>query len=617
MCGIVGIQAPADVLQLDGWLDAMNSLQRHRGPDDAGDYRDTDAGFAMAMRRLAILDIAGGRQPMRSADGRYVLVYNGEIYNAEALRREIEDAGESFATDHSDTELLLRLLMREGVACLGRLNGMFAFVLYDSKRRTILAARDRFGIKPFYYVAEGGRFAFASEMKSLVALPFVSRDIDRQALFDYMSLLYVVGERSILSSVRRLPPGHWLQYSLDERRVEIGRWWRLDFAPDESVARREWPERIRDALSRAVVAWSRSDVPVAVSLSGGLDSSAIAAIAAQSGIDVSAYSLGFEGPNEEAWNELPLARKVAGKWGLPHHETVLRPEAVIDALPAMVAALDEPYAGGLPSWFVFEGMGRAVKVGLSGTGGDEMFGNYGKWGPMEGGVLARHFATAQGGGADRFRRSFFERFYYFTDPEKRAVLADGGAGCIDTADVLYGRFRDGAAANPRDGIARLDIETQLPDEFLAMTDRFSMAHSVEARTPFLDNGFVDLVRRIPARLRTRRRDLKGLLREAVAPLLPPELLTAPKKGFVIPLGPWMRGRLRPTVERLLAPDRLRSQDLLSPSFHDRYVRPHLEGQADHTLRVWGALMFQLWHRNLIEGAGGEPVEEPRRATAHA
>lgn len=617
MCGIVGIHAPADASRLDGWLDAMNALQRHRGPDDAGDYRDPAAGFAMAMRRLAILDIDGGRQPMRSADGRYVIVYNGEIYNAEELRRELEAAGETFATDHSDTELLLRLLIRDGASCLGRLNGMFAFALYDSERRTILAARDRFGIKPFYYVAEGGRFAFASEMKSLAALPFVSRDIDRQALFDFMSLLYVAGERSILSSVRRLPPGHCLRYSLDERRVEIGRWWRLDFAPDESVAPREWPERIRDALRCAVVAWSRSDVPVAVSLSGGLDSSAVAAIAAQSGIDVSAYSLGFEGPGEAAWNELPLARKVAGKWGLPHHETVLRPEAVIDALPAMVTALDEPYAGGLPSWFVFEGMGRAVKVGLSGTGGDEMFGNYGKWRPMEGGALTKYLATRQRIGPDRFRRSFFEKFYYFADAEKRAMLADGGAGCIDTADMLYARFQDGAESNLRDRVARLDIETQLADEFLAMTDRFSMAHSVEARTPFLDNEFVDLVRRIPARLRTRRGDLKGLLRDAVAPLLPPELLTAPKKGFVIPLGPWMRGRLRPTVERLLAPDRLRRQNLLSPSFHGRYVRPHLEGQADHTPRVWGALMFQLWHRSFIEGAGGEPIEEPQRAPAHA
>ncbi len=600
------------------WIESMNATQVHRGPDDSGVYFDRRAGLALAMRRLSILDIAGGQQPMCSADGRYVLVYNGEIYNAQEVRKELEAVGEIFATDHSDTELLLRLLMREGAACLGRLNGMFAFALYDAKRRTVLAARDRFGIKPFYYSIESGCFAFASELKSLIALPFVSREINRQALFDFMSLLYVPGERSILSSVRRLSPGHWLEYRLDDHGLETGRWWEHDYTPDKSVTRKEWVLRIREALTRAVVTWSRADVPIAVSLSGGLDSSAIAGIAAQSGIDIRAYSLGFQGPGEEAWNELPLARKVAEKWGIRHHETILRPEAMIETLPAMVHALAEPYAGGLPSWFVFEGMGGTVKVGLSGTGGDEMFGNYGKWQPLEGGPIAkRYFTSPSRVSPGRFRRNFFERFCYFPDADKRAILADACSDCHDTSDILYAHFRAGAAANLRDGVAKLDIGTQLPDEFLMMTDRFSMAHSVEARTPFLDNGLVDLVQRIPACLRTRQGDLKGLLREAVAPLLPPELVTAPKRGFVIPLGPWMRGRLRATVERLLSPDRLRSQGYLMPSFHDLYVRPHLDGAADHTPQVWAALMFQLWHRSFIEGAVGEPLEESRPATARA
>jgi asparagine synthase (glutamine-hydrolysing) len=608
MCGIVGIHAPRDSASIDGWIEAMNATQFHRGPDDAGIHRDRNAGLALAMRRLAILDIAGGRQPMHSEDGRYTLVYNGEIYNAEPLRRELEAAGEIFTTHHSDTEVLLRLLIREGANCLPRLNGMFAFAFYDRERRTLLAARDRFGIKPFYYYAGAGRFAFASELKSLLQLPFVSRDIDRQALFDYLSLMYVPGEQSILSSIRRLPPGHWLEYRLDDGTIRTARWWQLRFRPDRSVAPADWPELIRDALANAVVAWSRSDVPVAVSLSGGLDSSAIAALAAKSGMNVSAHSLGFAGPGEAAWDELPLARKVAGMWGLEHHEVVLRPEAMIDTLPAMVHALDEPYGGGLPSWFVFAGMSQSVKVGLTGTGGDEMFGNYGKWRRLERrGWLAQLFASPGQVSAERFRRSFFERFYYFSDAAKRAVLVDGGADCLDTSDRLHARFRDTEAASLRDGVAGLDIGTQLADEFLLMTDRFSMAHSLEARTPFLDNDLVDLVARIPARIRTRRDDLKGLLREAVAPLLPPELLRAPKRGFVIPLGAWMRGRLRPTVERLLAPERLREQGLLSPAFHESYVRPHLEGRADHTPRVWGALMFELWHRSCIERAGPEAI----------
>jgi len=306
---------------------------------------------------------------------------------------------------------------------------------------------------------------------------------------------------------------------------------------------------------------------------------------------------------------------VARKWGLPHHEIVLRPETMLDALPKMVEALDEPYAGGLPSWFVFAGMAGKVKVALTGTGGDEMFGNYGKWRKLEGGALQRLFSGAQNPpGRDRFRRDFFEKFYYFADADKRAVLADGGAGCRDTAAMMYELLAAARATNLRDGIAGLDIATQLPEEFLLMTDRFSMAHSIEARTPFLDNGLVDLVRRIPAAIRTRRGDLKGLLRAAVAPLLPPELLTAPKKGFVIPLASWLRGRLRPMVEELLSPERLRRQGLFAEAYYTRYVRAHLDGSEDHALQVWAGVMFQLWHRRFIEGRG---LETPPLAKAPA
>ena len=579
----------------------MSARLIHRGPDDHGVFHDESAGLALAMRRLAIIDLAGGAQPMRSPDGRYVLVYNGEIYNATELRRDLEQAGERFATDHSDTEVLLRLLTREGEACLARLNGMFAFAFYDSKQRTILCARDRMGIKPLYFAKAGGRFAFASELKALLQLPFLSREIDGQALFDYLSLLYVPGHQSIFKSIHRLPLGHWLKYSLADGAVKTAPWWRLAHEPDEKVNRAEWPERIRDELRQAVGRWSRSDVPVAVSLSGGLDSSAIAGLAADAGMNVTAYSLGFEGPGEDAWNELPLARKVARKWGLPHHEFVLRPEAIVDALPTMVEALDEPYAGGLPSWFVFASMAGNVKVALTGTGGDEMFGNYGKWQPLEGGALNRVFnSAAYPPSSDRFRREFFETFYYFADGDKRGVLANRGADCRDTADNLYERLVATHAANLRDGIAGLDIATQLPEEFLLMTDRFSMAHSIEARTPFLDNGFVDLVRRIPATVRTRRNDLKGLLRTAVAPLLPSEFLTAPKKGFVIPLASWLRGHLRPAVETLLSPTRLERQGLFNASFYEHYVKTHLDGRADHALKVWAGIMFQLWHLRFVE-----------------
>lgn len=596
MCGIVGIHGPQD----ESCIEAMNSIQHHRGPDGGGVFRDRDARLTLAMRRLAILDLAGGNQPMTSEDGRYVLVYNGEIYNSPDLRRGLEAAGVAFHTDHSDTEVLLHLLIRDGEAALPRLNGMFAFAFYDRAKGTLQCARDRMGIKPLYYTSQGGRFAFASELKSLLTLPWVERQADRQSLFHYLSLMYVPGERTAIEGVLRLPPGHMLRLDLATGELKTSCWWQPSFRPDTTMAAKEWPDRILAALDGAVGRWSLADVPVGCSLSGGLDSSAIVGLLAQRGAKIRTYSLGFAGPGEADWSELPLARQVAEKWGTQHHEIVLDPTILLDDLVAMVWHLDEPYGGGLPSWSVFQAMSRDVKVGMTGTGGDELFGNYGKWRSLEGGFLARTLGR-RADGADAFRREFFNRFYYFTDEAKRAMLAHSD-GLEDTADLLYRHYSAAQNAPIRDRAAVTDIGTQLAEEFLMMTDRFSMAHCMEARTPFLDNELVDVALSIPAEIRTHRRDLKGLLRKAVAPVLPPSLLTAPKKGFVIPLKLWLRGPLRPLCERLFAPQRLAAQGLFNPDFHAAFVMPHMEGRADHTAKVWGALMLQLWYALHIEGA---------------
>jgi len=579
----------------------MSELLVHRGPDDAGMFRDREEGVALAMRRLAIVDVGGGAQPMATEDGRYILVFNGEIFNASTLRKDLEQEEVQFSSDHSDTEVLLRLLAHRGESVLEQLDGMFAFALYDRRAGTLLCARDRMGIKPLYYAQKNGRFAFASELKCMTVLPWLERALDRQSLFDYLSLMYVPGERTILEGVNRLAPGHRLRYHIDSRRMEVRRWWRPVFRPDYSVATAEWPGRIRESLGRAVKSWSVADVPVACSLSGGLDSSSIVALLAKNGERVRTVSLGFSGPDEEAWDELALARTVAGKWGTEHREIVLDADSLLADLGRMIWHLDEPYGGGLPSWSVFREMSKTVKVAFTGTGGDELFGNYGKWRYLEGGWLGRWRRGAVNG--ETFRRKFFERFYYFSDQEKRKVLVDGGRALRDTAAMLYERFTEVGCADVRDFIASVDLGTQLPEEFLMMTDRFSMAHSVEARTPFLANEMVELALTIPPRIRTGPRDLKRLLRKAVAPLLPEPLLGAPKRGFVAPLSAWLRGRLRPLVEKLLAPDRLVRQGIFGRVFHDQYVRSHLEGRADHTNRVWSALMFQLWHELYIERSG--------------
>ena len=539
---------------------------------------------------------------MRSADGRYVFVFNGEIFNAPALRAELEAEGVAFASDHSDTEVLLHLLARDGAAALPRLNGMFAFALHDRTAGTLLLARDRMGIKPLYWTQQNGRFAFASEMKSLLALPCVSRAIDRQSLFHYLSLMYVPGEQSIMAGIRRLPPGHTIHVDLADGTTDIRRWWTLQYQPDLKTPDDAWPERIRDTLADAVERWCLADVPIAASLSGGLDSSGIVGLAREKGRDIRTVSVGFTGAGEDSWNELPLARQVAEKWQTTHREVTLTPDDLLRALPRMVWHLDEPYGGGLPSWAVFSEMATEVKVGLTGVGGDEMFGNYGKWRALEGGAIRRLLNRQPD--FERFRRTYFERWHYFADADKRGATIDSG-NLEDSAWFLWRRYQAPGTTAVRDRTARIEIETQLPDEFLLMTDRFSMAHSLEARTPFLDNEFVDLALSIPAATRTRPHDLKGLLRRALQPVLPAEIVSAPKRGFVLPLAVWLRGPLRPLTERLLAPEKLAAQGIFHPDLLARHVQPHLDGARDLTTRVWGLLMFQLWYRLVFEAQQGD------------
>jgi asparagine synthase (glutamine-hydrolysing) len=590
VCGIVGILGR----QEPEWIQRMNDAIQHRGPDGEGVFQEGDV--SLAMRRLAIIDIGGGNQPMISVDGRFVLVYNGEIYNAGELRRQLEREGAVFVSDHSDTEVLLRLLIQRGADALPALNGMFAFAFYDRCEGTLLCARDRMGIKPFYYACADGRLVIASELKALLELPFFAREPDLQSLYHYFSLMYVPGQATALAGVSRLPPGHWLRYRLGAAEVETGCWWVPTFSGSASGNRHQIAEAVRSAIGDAVGRWSIADVPVGCLLSGGLDSSAIVGLLAGKGHAVKTFTVGFVGPGEAAWDELELARQVAKKWGTEHREIILDPAALLDDLVDMVWHLDEPYGGGLPSWAVFKAMGREVKVAMTGTGGDELFGNYQKFVPLEGRLRSRlPGLRRRSADADGFRREFFDRFYYAGDALKReTILTERFRDSADTGEFLWSIFSAPATMDLRDRVVRLDLATQLPEEFLMMTDRFSMAHSVEARTPLLDHQLTEVVYAIDASRRLDARRYKTLLREAVADLLPPALLTAPKKGFVIPLALWLRRELRPLVEALLAPARLREQGLVRPDFLERFARPHLDGRADRTTLLWGMLMFQLW-----------------------
>jgi asparagine synthase (glutamine-hydrolysing) len=621
MCGIVGIVGR----QQDAWLRAMNRLQRHRGPDDEGEYRDVEARVALAMTRLSILDLAHGHQPMTSASGESVIVFNGEIFNSPELRRRLEGCGVKFQTQNSDTEVLLALWEQRRERMLDDLNGMFAFVIHDRKEGVVFGARDPLGIKPFYYSQRSDRFAFASELKALLAVPDVARDIDFESLYHYVSLRFVPGASSIFKEIRRLPPGHYFVLRPGSNDLKVAEYWSMAFDPDLGVVAAEWPMRIRDGLRQAVRRWALSDVPIGCSLSGGLDSSTLVGLLGESGGGpVRTYSLGFAEEEGSELNELPLARQVAARYSTEHHEIILTADDLLRDLLQMVWHLDEPYGGGLPSWYVFAFMAKDVKVGLTGSGSDELFGDYGRFRQYEqlaepsalGKAAERLAATApraaralamMGTGwardekirefsLSKFRRDYFDRYYYFTDDDKRKMLFERPVGA-DTAAMLAAHA---AGDDPRDAVTAASMATQLPDEFLAMTDRFSMAHSLEARVPFLDREFVALMASIPASARTRPGDLKYLLKRAVDDLLPAEVLRGRKRGFVIPTASWLRGRLRPLVERLLGPDYLRSQGIFQPDLHRTVVAPHLAGRVDRHAQIWTLLMFQLWHAVFVE-----------------
>jgi asparagine synthase (glutamine-hydrolysing) len=628
----------------------MNTLMSHRGPDDHGTFWDPMAKVGLGMQRLSILDLAGGHQPMSHADGRLWIVFNGEIFNAPALRRELEAKGRPFRTRNSDTEVLLHLYDARGTEMVERLNGMFAFVLYDRQRNLLFGARDHLGIKPLYYFNRGGCFAFASELKCLLALPEFRREVDRQSLFHYLTLLYVPDEPSILRGIHRLPPAHSFWFDLDTGQLKKQRYWTPGFQQDRARTTEEWAALIRSELRAAVRRWTLSDVPIACSLSGGIDSSSIVGLLAESGYPkIKTYSLGFSGEGERDLNEAGLARQVAERWGTEHHEFFLEPDALLESLVQMVWHLDEPYAGGLPSWYVFREMAREVKVGLTGTGGDELFGNYGKASRYERrrlinacvrlrssapqlasecGRALRPFAKLANALPESWRwvgkgrtlsqisgllqEPFGQDYHalhdYFSDEQKRSLVLEPGATELEsTSSYLQGLFDALGTSDLRNGLTSVDLRTQLAEEFLFMTDRFSMAHSLEARVPFLDRELVEKVLGIPSALRADPLAPKRMLRQAVADLLPPDLLQAPKRGFVIPVELWLRGPLRPLVERLLDPARLRQQGVFRPQVYESYVRPHLEGQARHTWQVWALFMFQLWHVVFMES---KSVDKP-------
>jgi asparagine synthase (glutamine-hydrolysing) len=635
MCGIAGFAGNVT----NGWtrgseaaeltralLHRMCAAIRHRGPDDEGLH--VAPGVGLGMRRLSIIDLATGGQPIHNEDGTVWVVFNGEIYNYPDLRTQLEARGHRFYTA-SDTETIVHAYEEWGEEAFSRLRGMFGIALWDSRDATLLLARDRVGIKPLHYAVCGDRLYFGSEIKSILAGDARPPALDLEALDHYLSFLYTPRDGSIFAGIRKLPPGHVLRWRNGSLRVR--RYWELPVDERVSATEAEAVERLRAVLRDAVRSHLMSEVPLGAFLSGGVDSSLIVGLMAEaSSRPVRTFSIGFDEPT---FDELEHARTVARHFGTDHHEYVVKPDALA-ILDDLIAAFDEPFgdSSAIPTWYVSELARRHVTVVLSGDGGDELFGGYDRyfphprvatfdrWAPpgsravaavlwprLPHGVTGKNFLRRV---ARDVRGRYLDVIGFFQRDEKQALLTvdlQQQIGDVDAEERLARHFERFAALPWHGQMMHFDFETYLPEDILAKVDRMSMAHSIESRVPLLDNDVVDYAARLPVSVKIRNGRRKHILKEAAAGLVPPSILERRKQGFGVPVATWFRGGLRDLSAEVLLSPRARQRGYFEPRFLERLVREHAAGRRDHAARLWALVIFELWHRQYLD-ARPDPAE---------
>jgi asparagine synthase (glutamine-hydrolysing) len=613
VCGICGIATTHGAADVEA-LRAMSDLLVHRGPDSAGEH--VDGSVALAARRLSIIDLEHGDQPIANEDGSCVVVQNGEIYNYPELRRELERAGHELRT-RCDTEALVHLYEEHGPGFAERLRGMFAAAIWDARRRRLVLARDRYGIKPLYYRHVGGELRFASELR---ALP--RGDIDLDALEAFLAFNSIPAPYSIFRDVRKLPAGHVLVW--EDGEVTLERYARPGPAAEDELRtgdEAEIVEELRARLRDSVRAHLLSDVPVGVLLSGGVDSAVLAALAAQETPEpVHTFTIGFA---ERSFDERDDARLVAERYGTAHHELLVRPEPEL-LLRALAEAFDEPFAdsSALPTYLVSQLAAEHVKVALSGEGGDELFGGYYTYvadltadhlaplaravRPLVEALPASTRKASLDYKAKRFVRAAhlppLERHHGWKEifsAEARAELT-GRHAAFDPVDVYRARYAETATAPELARLQDVDFGVYLVDDLLVKTDRASMAHSLEARVPFLDPLVTNLAFALPTRLKVRGLAKKVLLRKAAEPLLPAEVVHGRKRGFSIPAAAWLRGELEPFARTTLSPENLQRQGFFQAQPVTRLIDEHVAGREDWSRQLWGLLAFTLWYERHVE-----------------
>ncbi|MBN2216661.1 MAG: asparagine synthase (glutamine-hydrolyzing) [Pirellulales bacterium] len=638
MCGITGAVWNDPARAVDGeTLRRMTDALRHRGPDDEGAYRsefharpgrDALPGVALGHRRLSVIDLAGGHQPMANEDETVWLVANGEIYNYRELRRRLEGGGHRFRTD-CDSEVIVHLYEDEGPDMLGHLDGMFALAVWDARRGQLLLARDRLGQKPLVYRHEPDRLLFASELKSLLEVADVPREIDPRALDEYLTYQYVPYPRTILRGIAKLAPAHYLIYRDGE--LAMGRYWDPDFNVESDRPRDELVEELRTTLTEAVRARLQSDVPLGAFLSGGVDSTIIVGLMQRlSNQPVRTFSIGF--PVAE-YDETRYARLAAERLGTVHEEFRVEPQA-IDVLEKLVWHFDEPFAdsSAVPTWYVSELTRQHVTVALTGDGGDELFAGYpryravrladyfdrlpapvrrlaaGRWwqnlpaSPRQKSRLRQWKRFVEVLGQSPLRR-YMDWISIFNETRRAELYTDAFVARLPNIDPIEWLWASAARSAGRDPVTMIsltDLATYLPCDLMTKVDIASMAQGLECRQPFLDHRVVELAARIPVKYKLRGHRGKRILVETFADLIPRAIQHRRKMGFGVPLDAWFRGPLAEFAREILLDLRTEQRNYFRSATVRRLIEDHQAGRFDHSYRLWALLVFELWQRRWID-----------------
>ena len=634
MCGIAGFAGDNSNLTNDGRAETLRRMLRvirHRGPDDEGAL--VSDSVALGMRRLSIIDLAGGHQPMSGEDGRVTVVFNGEIYNYRDLQPELERRGHSFQT-HSDTETIVHAYEEKGARCVEDLRGMFGFAIWDARRRELFLARDRAGKKPLYYTLTArGTLVFGSELKSLLEHPEVVREIDLEALDAYLTFGYVPDPLSIFRGIHKLPPGHHLTFK--DGRIRVESYWDFTYEPTEARREEDYIEELLALLEESVRLRLVADVPLGAFLSGGVDSSTIVGLMARNtSRPVKTFSIGF---SEDSYDELRFARIAAREFATDHHEFVVTPE-VCHCIDELAWHLDEPFAdsSAIPTYAVSK-MARAhVTVALSGDGGDELFAGYTRYQIERSRAafervprvlrqnlmrpLSRHLPHGAWGrnylhnvSLDPVAR-YLDSISYLNGLNKLALYTEDFRARLDgNAGRPAKLFSDYAArvrtGEPLDTLLYLDSKTYLPGDILTKVDRMSMAASLEARVPLLDHKLIEFVTRIPASFKMRGLETKHIFKRAVRGLVPDAILDRPKQGFGLPIQKWINQELRQYIRDVLFDARTRSRGYFNQTHVELLYDEHDRGRRDNATHLWTLFMLELWHRTFFDAPAA--AREPR------